>query len=180
MQTINDLTFEALVRRYRQPLAATAYHLCGNKDAAQDIVQETLMDAYRGFDKLREPEKAGAWLYAILRRKAISYQRSKKQVVELIDDQHVTCPEAAESLVRDIVIEQMSKLPEEDREILAGKYLLGLSYRELADSFGIKEGAVRVRCFRAKEKLREALHSVGMKFPQKSDRNDIGFGGGDE
>lgn len=163
MSAASELTFDDLVDRYRRQLTAAAYHLCGDRDAAQDIVQETLMDAYRGFDGLREPEKAGAWLYAILRRKAIDHRRSRKPESELVVEPQTPGPDEAESLVRGIIIEQMGKLATGDREILAGKYLLGLSYRELAESLGIREGAVRVRCLRAKEKLREALHGVGVK-----------------
>ena len=167
MRNSADYTFESLVKQYRQPLTGAAYHLCGDREAAFDIVQETLVDAYRGFDGLREPEKAGAWLFAILRRKAISHRNTRKSDVELIVEPTVPGPEDGESLVRDIVIEQMAKLPDEDREILAGKYLLGLSYRELAESLGIKEGAIRVRCLRAKERLRVILSGAGVKIPQK-------------
>lgn len=167
MQTKSDLTFEFLIERYRQPLAGAAYHLCGNWEMAQDIVQETFLDAYKGFGGLREPEKAGAWLYAILRRKAVAHRQMLKPDVELIFEPTAPYPGDTESLVRGIVIEQMDKLSREDREILAGKYLLGLSYQELADSLGIKEGTVRVRCLRAKERLRNALQGVGVKIPQK-------------
>ena len=160
MSSAADLTFDDLVRRYRQPLAAAAYQLCGDREAAQDIVQETLLDAYRGFEGLREPAKAGAWLYAILRRKAAAHRRARRPESELVVEPAAPDGNGAASLVRQIVIEQMAKLPEEDREILAGKYLLGLSYRELAESLDIKEGALRVRCLRAKERLRKCLHGI--------------------
>lgn len=163
MSTSGKLTFEDLVERYRRPLAAAAYHLCGDKDAAQDIVQETLLDAYRGFGGLREPEKAGAWLYVVLRRKAANHRRSRKPEAELTVEPQTPGPEQAESLVRGIIIDQMGKLAAGDREIIAGKYLLGLSYRELAESLGIREAAIRVRCLRAKQKLREALRGVGLE-----------------
>lgn len=166
-----SVEFDSLVQRYRRPLAAAAYHLCGDQDTAQDIVQETLVDAYRGFDGLREPEKAGAWLYAILRRKVISHHRAHKPEVELTVEPQAPGPNEAESLVRGIIIEQMGKLCDADREILAGKYLLGLSYRELAESMGINEGAIRTRCFRAKERLREVLSGAGVKV--RGDNNGL-------
>lgn len=167
MDSSHNLTFESLVRRYRQPMTRAAYHLCGDRDAALDIVQETLVDAYRGFGKLREPEKAGAWMYAILRRKAIACRRARKLEVELVEESVVVEPEDAESAARGVFIDQMSKLGEDDRELLAGKYLLGLSYRELAESLGTSEGAVRVRCLRAKERLRGILRGVGVDVPEK-------------
>lgn len=167
MQTA--VTFDSLIERYRRPLTAAAYHLCGDRDIAQDIVQETFVDAYRGYGGLREPEKAGAWLYAILRRKAISHHRSRKPEVELVVEPQTPGPGEAESLVRGIIIEQMGKLNRQDREILAGKYLLGLTYRELAESIGANEGVVRTRCFRAKERLREVLIGAGVKVGGEND-----------
>ena len=158
-----ETTFDSLVEHYRRPLTAAAYHLCGDRDLAQDIVQETFVDAYRGYGGLRDLEKAGPWLYAILRRKVISHHRSRKPEVELLVEPQTPGPGEAESLVRGIIIEQMSKLSRQDREILAGKYLVGLTYRELAESMGVNEGAIRTRCFRAKERLREVLSSAGVK-----------------
>ena len=151
------MDFDELIRRYRRPLTAAAYHLCGDADSAQDIVQETLLDAYRGFAGLREADKVGAWLYAILRRKASSYRRAKKPEFELPDDPPSADHDLLEELTRGIVIEQLEHLSAEDREVLAGKYLLGLSYDELAQSLGVSNVALRARCLRAKEKLRKAL-----------------------
>ena len=131
------------------------------------------MDAYRGLAGLREPEKAGAWLYAILRRKAIAHRRTRGSEVELTEDCLTTHSEDAESLVRGIVIEQMSKLSDEDREILAGKYLLGLSYKELAESLGIREGTVRIRSLRAKERLGEILRGVGVGFQKRGNSHGM-------
>lgn len=170
MQTQGELIFESLVKLYRLPMTRAAYHLCNDKEAALDIVQETLIDAYRGFDSLRDPKKAGAWLYAILRRKAIAYRSHRRTDGELMPYHTATSPDDAGALVRDIVIEQMAKLSEEDREILAGKYLLGLSYRELADSLEVKESVIRVRCFRAKERLREILSNNGVNISKHGDK----------
>ncbi len=171
MDPSGELTFDSLVERYRQPLAAAAYHLCGDRDAAQDIVQDTLLDAYRGFDGLREPDRVGAWLYTILRRKATAHRRSGKPEVELAFEPESPAPNDAEAQVREIILDQMTRIPASDREILAGKYLLGLSYRELAESLGIREGAVRVRCLRAKERLREVLHGAGLDV--RGDRHGL-------
>jgi RNA polymerase sigma-70 factor, ECF subfamily len=161
MPAASEIDFDVIVRRFRQPLASAAYHLCDDREAAQDIVQETLVDAYRGFANLRDPEKVGAWLYAILRRKAIAFRKARKPEEEMLDEIGAA-DDAAESLVRGIVVGQLAKLEDSDRDIVAGKYLLGLSYRELADSLGIKESAIRMRCLRAKERLRVALQNCGV------------------
>jgi len=168
MHTAHDRIFEELVQRHRHALTGAACHLCGDREVALDLVQETLLDAYRSLDSLRDPQKAGAWLFTILRRKALAHRRARKAVTELTPELAAPAPDDVESMVRDIVIEQMTQLPREDREILAGKYLLGLSYRELAETLNLSEGAIRVRCFRAKEKLREVLSSAGVRVPPRS------------
>jgi len=168
MQSAHDRIFEELVQRYRKTLTAAAYHLCDDWEAAHDLVQDTLLDAYRSLESLRDQEKGLAWLYTILRRKASAYRRLKRQEIELTVEPAVPGPDNVESMVRGIVIEQMERLTPEEREMLAGKYLLGLSYQELAEALGITAGAARVRCFRAKEKLREALSGVAITVPQKT------------
>lgn len=166
MQGKNQITFEWIVEEYRQPLTRAACHLCGNRDAAYDIVQETLIDAYKGFVNIRDSDKVRAWLYTILRRKAIAYRKYKRCETELTNDYISDNTSSANNLLKIIVIEQMSKLNDADREILAGKYLYGLSYRELSEVLGIKEGTVRVRCFRAIEVLRDIMNNIGVSIPQ--------------
>jgi RNA polymerase sigma-70 factor (ECF subfamily) len=165
-------TFEELIAPYRGAMGAAAYHLCGDRDAAQDIVQETMLDAYRGFARLRDASKAGAWLFAILRRKALAHRKSRRQEAPLTEDIPAAGADAAAALVIGIVREQMERLTPEDRDVLAGKYLLGLSYAEIAEALGVKEGAVAVRCFRAKERLREALRGCGVG-PPEGERHDL-------
>lgn len=166
MHTLCETNFDLVVQQYRQKLTNAAYHLCGDRETALDIVQDTLVDAYRAFGNLRETEKVGAWLYTILRRKVIDYRRKKRDVVELTEDSMVVDSDAADLLIKGIIVEQMSRLSEQDREILAGKYLIGLTYRELAESLGIKENAVRVRALRAKTRLGEILRGVGIDVPK--------------
>lgn len=86
MQMLDDISFNDLIERFRLPLTRAAYHLCGNRDASLDIVQETLLDAYKGYKSLREPEKTGAWLYAILRRKAITYYKTQRVEARTINE----------------------------------------------------------------------------------------------
>lgn len=163
--------FDGLAQQWRLPLTRAAYHLCGDREAAYDLVQETLLDAYQGIEKLREPEKLGAWLYAILRRKAVSYRRQRPQELELPGQ--LAAPDDTQAATAEILCEQMIKLPQAERELLAGKYLLGLSYQELAESLSVSEGTVRVRCFRAKERLRQLMAEAGLNTSGTSPRPNL-------
>jgi RNA polymerase sigma-70 factor (ECF subfamily) len=169
---MDQTTFESIVAPYRKAMGAAAYHLCGDRDAAQDIVQETMLDAWRGFARLRDTGKAGAWLFTILRRKALAHRRACRRDTTLTEDLPAVGPESGAVLVGTIVREQMGRLTPDDRDVLAGKYLLGLSYAELAEALGVKEGTVAVRCFRAKERLREALQGCGVETLE-GERHDL-------
>lgn len=158
-------TFEQIVMPHREKLRAAALHLCGDRDAAQDIVQETMLDAWRGFHRLRDVEKAGGWLFAILRRKAVAHRKANRHHAPLTDDIPAR-QEMGEDAVISVVLQQMERLAPEDRDVLAGKYLMGLSYREIGAALGIREGTVAVRCLRAKERLREALRGCGVGLPE--------------
>ena len=154
--------FDDLVAQYRRPLTAAALHLCGDREAAQDAVQETFLAAYQGFPQLRDTDRLGAWLFAILRRKVSGARRAHRAEAELPEDYPAPPSDDPDALVSAVVREQLANLSREDREILAGHYLLGLSYREIGGALGLKEGTVRVRCFRAKERMRGLLQGAGV------------------
>lgn len=156
--------FEETIAPCRDRLGAAALHLCGDRDAAQDIVQETMLDAWRGIDRLREAAKAGAWLFAILRRNALAHRKSHRRHAPLTED--IPARDGGEDTVVGIVLEQMERLTPEDRDVLAAKYLLGLSYAEIGEALGVKPGTVAVRCLRAKERLRHALRGCGVGLPE--------------
>ena len=154
--------FDEQMQKWRLPLTRAAYHLCGDREAALDLVQDTLLDAYREIDTLRDTQKCGSWFYAILRRKAIRYRNRRVIHAEL--PEQLASPQSTQTATAAILCEQMSQLPEVDRELLAGKYLLGLSYAELGSALGVAEGVVRVRCFRAKQRLRKLLENAGLNL----------------
>jgi len=157
------LRFADVIDRYRRPLTAAAMHLCGDRESAQDAVQETFLAAFQCFSRLRDPDRAGAWLYAILKRKAADARRKCRDEAPIPDEFPAPPEEGADALVSAVVRDQLANLSREDREILAGHYLMGLSYREIGEALGIREGTVRVRCYRAKERMRILLQGAGVK-----------------
>src|SRR5262245_34335796 len=63
--------FRLLVERYQRPLLASARHILGDAEMAQDAAQETFIEAYRALGNLKEPAKFRAWLYGILRHRCM-------------------------------------------------------------------------------------------------------------
>ena len=167
MLTSYYVSFNNLVEQYWLPLANAAYHLTGDRDSVNDIVQNTFIDAYKEIEQLAEPSETRTKLYTILRNKALDYlnkqsnnQKSKKLFIPI-------AAENAQAIVSEIFVDQMFKLAKEDREVLAGLYFLELSHHDLAAAIGINENAVKARATHAKEMLGEVLSGHSSKIPAK-------------
>lgn len=163
METLNGdrNAFAELVRAHQGRALATARALCGDFDTAQDVTQEAFVQAYLSLRKLRDPAAFGAWLYGIVRnlsRKRTSRGRPAPVSLERDD---VPEPSTGPPEVAGEMVAALAGLPRHHREILAARYLQDLDYPEIARALGTTVNNVRVRCFRAKKALREALAAAG-------------------
>jgi RNA polymerase sigma-70 factor (ECF subfamily) len=152
--------FEALVRAHAGDLYRFAYWLCGQDALAQDLVQETLLRAWKSLDALRDADAAKPWLFTILRREhARLYERKRLDTVELdegiAEDAAWVSPERHGDASE--LREAMSKLPDKYREPLLLQALGGFSCEEIAAELGLQPGAVMTRLFRARQKLKSIL-----------------------
>ena len=146
-----------LVERYQRRLVAAAHHLVGDEDAARDVVQETFIQAYRHLEQLRDAAKVGAWLYGILRHRAHSWLASRRPTVSWEDESVEEWFVAADPAERLDMTALLAGLPTADRDARAARYLMDLSYDEVARALGTSPQNARVRVCRAKERLRNLL-----------------------
>ena len=149
--------YGVLIDRYQQRLVAAAQHLLGNGDEARDAVQETFIEAYRHIDQLREPERLGGWLYGILRHRVHALLTRRRTCLswedEMAEDWYVQPgPDEGYDMP-----ELLTRLPAVDREALAARYIMDLSYEEVAALLKTTPQNARVRVCRAKERLRALL-----------------------
>ena len=149
--------YALLVQRHQSAVIASAHHLTGgDTEAARDLAQETFIDAWRQLPQLRDHDRFGAWLVGILRNKCRHWLDRRKPDPVPLDEATVPAtndPEPDSGRVREL----LGMLPLTDREILASRYLHELSYSEIADVMDMTVGAVRTRCCRARQQLREML-----------------------
>ena len=151
--------FEALVRAHSTDLYRYAYWLCGEHALAQDLVQDTLLCAWRALDKLREVAAVKAWLVTILRREHARLFERKAMPSDDIDEMDLHDPHAAperdgeEAALRQAI----AKLEPKYREPLVLQVLGGFSCAEIAVQLGIGEAAVMTQLFRARQKLKSQL-----------------------
>ncbi len=155
--------FAALVQAYGRDLHRYAYRLSGNVHTAEDLVQDTLLRAWRSLDKLQNRAAVKGWLFTIVRREnARRFQRLQGQVsdipTEALPDSHVAYDTSTEAFVLRCAIRE---LPVEYREPLVLQVLHGLSQQEIADRLGLTSAGVGTRLFRARQKLRACLGERG-------------------
>ncbi|HEY1787339.1 MAG TPA: RNA polymerase sigma factor [Verrucomicrobiae bacterium] len=143
-------------------LLRSAYVLCGNETEAQDLVQETFLQAIRSVHRFQGRSSIYTWLHAILLNLSRHHRRSQKRLVyddDLIDretaDENPVHPDAgaASSALR-VALQQLSA---PHREVIVLRYYESLKIHEIAAHLGISKGTVKSRLHYALEQLQTFL-----------------------
>ncbi|MEA3402647.1 MAG: sigma-70 family RNA polymerase sigma factor [Armatimonadota bacterium] len=152
--------YALLVERHQRAAVAAAHHLTGDREAARDIAQDAFVDAWRGLNGLRDHSKFAGWLLGIIRNKCRGYLAKLQPDVVPLDDAPApsTDPPQPEG---GPLTEMLGKLPLKDREILAARYIAEMPYTEIAREMDMTVNNVRVRCCRARQRLRELMAETG-------------------
>jgi RNA polymerase sigma-70 factor (ECF subfamily) len=149
-------------------LRAFARSLAGNRDRADDLVQETVMRALANRDKFQEGTNLHAWLVTILRNQYYSEGRKRRREVEDAEGGHAgrlaSIPAQNGHLELDDFLRAMRLLPDEQREALILIGASGFSYEEAAEICKVRVGTVKSRVSRARARLEEILNG-GVPLP---------------
>jgi RNA polymerase sigma-70 factor, ECF subfamily len=150
--------FEMIIRTHSRTLFAIAYGILQNREEAEDIVQDSLVKAWKTRWRVRDPEKFPAWLATIARHKAHDIFRKRRtvplseQVTEPIE------PEPANTSALDRKLHSaLAALPELHRAALTLRYFEEMDYRTIENSLGLTNGALRGILGRALTSLRKQL-----------------------
>jgi RNA polymerase sigma-70 factor (ECF subfamily) len=151
--------FDRLVAVHMDDLYRYAYWLSGNRAVADDLVQETLLRAWRSIDRLEQAGAAKGWLLTILRREnARRFERKQVDVADLPLDAVADRQRDYDTSTEAFVLRRaLARLPVEYREPLLLQVIHGYSQKEIADQLGISSAGAGTRLFRARQKLRELL-----------------------
>jgi len=152
--------FEALCGRLRPDLFRFAYWLARDRTVAEDVVQDTLLRAWRSFGSLGSDTAARPWLLTIARREfARRFERKRFETVDIDDLSDLEDPALAAADAQDVmdVRAAMLKLEADYREPLVLQVLMGYTTEEIATQLELTPGAVLTRLFRARQKLRAIL-----------------------
>jgi RNA polymerase sigma-70 factor (ECF subfamily) len=142
-------------------LRAFAVSLCGDKERADDLVQETLFKAWNHLDSFKEGTNLKAWLFTILRNTYFSERRKRKREVEDADGSYAanlaTPPEQPGHMDMQDFLSALSRLPDDQREALVLIGAAGFSYEEAAEISNCAVGTIKSRVNRARNRLTELL-----------------------
>jgi RNA polymerase sigma-70 factor (ECF subfamily) len=175
VQAIPETRFEELVRPHLKALLALAWHFTHNTALAQDLVQDTLLKAYRFLHRFEAGTNFWAWLVTIMRN--LHYSQLRKQawetpVPELDRFPVAAAPLVAETsdvagleelngvlpyLVTDTVLQALDTLPEEYRAAVLLADLLDYSYKDIATALECPIGTVMSRLHRGRQLLQRQL-----------------------
>ncbi len=158
--------FGELVSRYYEPCRRFAYHMLGDRSDAEDVVQDTLMRAYRAIDRYDERDQFRGWLFRILTnqcRNALTSRgrRTRRFVQDDVALEQAHAPTSGLQLGTEhaALARAMAQLDPLQREALLLKYAEGLEYTEMSAITGVGESALKMRVKRGSERLRGLLGS---------------------
>jgi RNA polymerase sigma factor (sigma-70 family) len=161
--------YEVLVRTYQGVAQRTAYVITGDAGDAEDAAQSGFIKAYYALGRFRSDAPFRPWLLKIVANEARNRRRSAGRReglrLRLEEDRPredaAPSPEAAvlAGEPRRVLVEALNSLKEGERRVIALRYLLDLSEKEMAAVMGVAKGTVKSRLSRAMKKLRAELEA---------------------
>ncbi len=176
----DDVAFNEVVRTYRKRILGTISRLIGRPEDVEDVGQDVFLRLYYSMEQLRTADMFEPWLYRLTVNAAYDYLRKQKRKKESrisdLSETQVTLADAAagglatqeeqrKSGIREFVQRLLGSVSEEDRLLLLMKEVEGLSVKDLEKVYGINENAVKVRLFRARQRVLKAFEKQGGDYP---------------
>lgn len=168
----DDQAYNQIVQAYRRRILGTISRLIGRPEDVEDVGQEVFVRLYYSLDQLREPEIFEPWLYRLTVNAAYDYLRKQRRRPEArmsdLSEQQVMLADAdagtlaqrediRKSKVRDFVQSLLGAVSDEDRALLTLKEVEGLSLKQLESVYNVNENALKVRLFRARQRVLKAF-----------------------
>ena len=145
---------------YHHDMYRYAAWLCRDKAIAEDVVQESLLRAWKSLDSLRDDAAAKHWLLTIVRRENARYfERRRLDTVDVDDltpSQEALLADQPDHELDD-VRDAIYRLDDDYREPLVLQVLMGYSTNEIGELMGLRQGAVLTRLHRARLKLKDEM-----------------------
>lgn len=169
-----DRDFEATMREQVRGMRRTAWLLTGNHSDADDLVQETLLTAYRRWRKVAAAQEVGAYLNRMLINHYLSAQRRRRPQTVPIEQEgdlgSTTARGPASTIVdRDVLTTALRGLPVRERTAVVLRHYLQLSTPEIGEAMGIGPSSARSALSRGIRSLRHAIQDTEFDSTSRSE-----------
>jgi RNA polymerase sigma-70 factor (ECF subfamily) len=187
-QAGDAVAFKELVLAYRKRILGTIARLIGRPDDVEDVGQEVFLRLYFSLDQLRSPEVFEPWLYRLTVNAAYDYlrrqrRRNESRMSDLSEHQVARADAVAGGKVgkeaeergniRETVDALLRSVSEEDRILLTLKEVEGLSLKELEKVYNVNENAIKVRLFRARQRVIKALDATQQPTAKSTTKGSV-------
>ena len=170
--------FNWIVRHWERKIYNLAWHMLGNREDAQDIVQETFLSVFKSIRNLREPGSFATWLYKITLNHCRARRKSRSSILlaqdpisDRTDDEteplnDMPAPgNGSDSLeARDIIRKALADLSEDHRTAIVLKEYVGLSLEELANVMSCPLSTAKSRLYHGLRDVQRNLKRMGIKI----------------
>ena len=171
--------FDRFVEHFRTKVFQYSWLMCGHREDAEEVAQETLLKVFESFDQLREPERVRPWVFRIAknaclmkRRKSVfapAHELSLEQFlparnqsdgevrIEIADWSHLPEDEVMQAEMKQVLESAIRELPEAYRTVILLRDLEELSTQDAAQILDVTEDVVKQRLHRGRLALRQKL-----------------------
>jgi RNA polymerase sigma-70 factor (ECF subfamily) len=160
----------ALYHRLERPLFAFLVKTLRDREAAADVLNETMLDVWRQAGRFEGKSSVATWIYAIAHHKAISWLRRRREVelndeanAEIADDAPLADSRLAANDVAAAIGRLMEKLSVDHRVVLQLAYFQEFSVSQIAEILDCPENTVKTRMFYARQRLKALLEAEGIE-----------------
>lgn len=167
VQSGNTSAYRTLVDQYKDYVYTIAVRVLGNREDAEEAVQDAFIKVYKGISSFQGNAKFSTWLYRIVLNTAISYKRKKKIPLETLEDYKVIGEGEITSMREYQLLEQkkfiqlaLNTMLPDDVSVLTLFYFKELTLEEMSEITGISVNTLKVKLFRARKRLSDSLEKI--------------------
>jgi RNA polymerase sigma-70 factor (ECF subfamily) len=156
--------FQELVETYKNLVFALIARTVQDRARAEDLAQDVFLRIHRGLPYFRGEAQLSTWIYRIVSNVCVQEQLRPRAAVSLDDERTRARPTAADRRfddleLRDRLEKAIARLPPNYRLLIAGHYLDGVQYEDLAEALQLPLGTIKTQIYRAKQQLRRLLET---------------------
>lgn len=166
----NQGAFAYIVDHHKDKAFNLAFRICGNREDAEEIAQDSFLKAFRSLNGFKMKSSFATWFYRIVYNTSISYVRVRKKGILSLEDFPAdatdfigdnSSEDNAEKEYRNALIGfALQKINEEERGLITLYYYEEMNTDEISDITGISKSNIKVRLFRARQKMIDIVEKV--------------------